>query len=121
MAFGQPVTDSRINLASQKVRFVTKEDTSVKDRSKRAQTEEKVSAFDTKSDADAVVQERFDLLKERRHVYQIEVQGHQFSLERGDTHTLKFPRFGLENGKDCIVLDLQENTNTGTTTVKVLV
>lgn len=72
-------------------------------------------------EADAITEQtrQLALLKENRDLYEVEVQRHQFALERGETVTLEYPRWGLSSGRLMIVLSVGENTNRRITTLSL--
>jgi hypothetical protein len=116
----RPGADPAIkDFMSEPVRFAVAEDLSVQTPHPRALSVETETLLDDEGDAQALVDEQLALLKVKRDRYDVEVKGRQLLIRPGDTITLTYPRWGLDAGRDYVVVGLGENTVRQTTELRL--
>lgn len=110
-----PADPARISQITQPSRAATETDAGVKTLSLGARDVELNSALYEDAAAATEVSRQFDLMKLSRNIYQVTLFQQNGLLEIGTTITIKYPRFGLQAGKDFMVTGLSEQYGRGIT------
>lgn len=105
-------TDARKDFVSQEYRRATWEDAAILDDHPLAQDVTIDTLLADESDAQDEADRQGALLGPLVRPYEVIVRSKQFRLRAGQTVTLSYPRFGLDAGKDAIIVTLGENTTT---------
>jgi len=115
-----PATQARKELVSQQVRYAEAQDLSVKSRSLRAGSYERISTLDSETDAQSIADEVLALRKVRQNILLLNVKNQQFKRNIGDTVTLSIDDFN-PGSQDGIILNITESFDKDSTTLMVLV
>jgi len=110
-----PADPARIAKVTQASRIAKSEDAVVKTFVRDARTLEVPTLLQQSLDADAENLRQFNLLKVARDRFSVQVFGHNFIFSCGETVTVKYPRFGLEAGRNFIITGVTEQPAQGLT------
>jgi hypothetical protein len=111
--------DIDADFATAQFRRVTAEDATISTRRPLAAPVELDTLWDNSVDAQNEADDLLGLLGADRDLYRVTARNVQFKFRAGQTVQLKFARFGLDNGRDFIVLGIRENTRTQQTTLSL--
>ena len=114
-----PATPERIAKITQKSRIAAVEDVAIKTSSTAARDMVIVSLLIDGTAADNETLRQFNLLKKSRDVFEISCAGLPFNFKIGQTINLRYPRFNLENGKEFIIIGIEENFSEKITNLKI--
>lgn len=106
-------TDETRDFVSQAFRYVTFEDTAI--RAKNIDSRERVinTYLTTKDDADALLARLVQIYSVRRKVYEVTTYRTIFRVSLGDAVNLTYDRFGLNSGKNFLVVGEAVEAETG--------
>ncbi|MBL4800748.1 MAG: hypothetical protein JKY45_02570 [Emcibacter sp.] len=110
-----PANPARISQITQAARAATQSDASVKVLSLGARDVEVVSALYDYGAATTEVTRQFDLMKVARNIYQITLIQQNGQCQVGQSITVKYPRFGLADGKVFMITGVSEQWGRGLT------
>tara|TARA_B100001939_G_C16942531_1_gene618885 strand:+ start:1092 stop:1445 length:354 start_codon:yes stop_codon:yes gene_type:complete len=105
----------RIAKVTQAARIVKSEDAGVKVFVRNARTLEIPTLLQDSVAAATENQRQFNLLKVARDRFTAQIFGHNFMFSCGQTVTVKYPRFGLETGRNFIITGVTEQPAQGRT------
>lgn len=112
-------TDSDRTFLSSQYRYVSQQNDVLLSQDKYA----KELTFNTniadKADAEALLSRLMTLYSSKRSVYSLRVYRSMFKFDIGDTVKLVYPRYGLENGKNLLVVNLAEDAESGAVTMEL--
>ncbi|PZQ46166.1 MAG: hypothetical protein DI551_05665 [Micavibrio aeruginosavorus] len=115
LAAGTP-NDDREFLQSE-YRFVTYEDSTIRTRNTKAQERTYLTRLANKSDAEALLSRLQTLFMRTRTIYSAPAHNMLYRASHGLTVRLTLPRYGLEEGKDFLVVGVSEDAETAKTTL----
>jgi len=113
------VPDDQRALYTTEQRFAVSTDSEVRGRHQLARDVETPGLFDVEADALTEAARLQALHGVQRDRYRVQVERLLFQVFPGESVTLKHPRFGLANGRNFVVVGLEENTLTGTTVLEL--
>lgn len=112
------VTDANVAKFGAKHRFVSVSDTTVRDKHALARDAETLTLLNLEADASALAQELQDTFGPDRDRYQWRVPRALLRFWVGDVHTLQISRFGLDAGKNFLILGITEDASKDSVTVE---
>lgn len=113
------VSDADRQLYGNEYRYSVSEDSSTRGKHRLAREIVTPGYFDLEADADTEA-ERLRLLHSvDRHRYRVQIKRKLFRIEPNIVITLTYPRYNLNNGKDFVVASIEEESDSGFTTLEV--
>ena len=111
-------TEGRRNFALNEYRYATNQDTTVQTRHKSARIVELDTLLATSSDGEATAARLQSLFGGKPEHFQITLRRSQFKYAVGDTITLQYDRYNIN--QDAVILAIRENTTTQRTALNLL-
>lgn len=120
LAAGLPV--SSLDLFKEEWLTVTEQDSAVASLYRLTEEPEQENTLLLRTvDATAEAVRRLEMWKVPRQVFEMECRAHMLLTELGDTLTIKHPRYGLQDGKNGIVIGVSRDWLRGRAVIKVLI
>ncbi len=113
------VSDQTRNFVTKDYRFLTHENETVRLKNAAATERTFYTKLAEAADAQVLLERLAAIYSVKRSVYQVPVYKTLYRLFLGDVVSLTYDRYGLQNGKELMVVGVSDNAATGQTTLRL--